>query len=208
MSFILGVLSSLTAVVIVWIVKVHHRRLLLRASIGPWLEEIHGSERPVSISYLKFDNISGKYTYGGTNYFPDGRPHYEWRTETIKLDASRDRLFYIYKGWKKGTQGEEEWGWGFIRFDARPTSKGLVFREGHYRSSRKDAPPRSTTMHRLKDVCHRFGMAPETISDPASERELVRRFCASREATGERSELSPSAHPKGRADAPSGSVEA
>ena len=154
---------------------------ILRSLEGYWVQEVPGSQRPVSVGWIRPD-AGGQHEFCGENFHPDGRLFATFASEHLFYDAHERKLWYIYRSCEAATPGAHVWGFGALGVERRRDESGRerhVLAGGFYRSLVPDAVPRTVAYVRGDALCARLGMDAARLEDPAGRRELARLYAAS-----------------------------
>ena len=175
-NFLVGVLSSIVAGLLVAIFRAARNGWSLRRMRGVWLQVIDERPRRYSLGTLYFDLWKAKYRYDGTAYEHDGSKRAYWNTVGAFFDKDHSQFLYIYEGSDAGSGATKGHGFGLIRV---PTAtQGYAQTDGYFIGAETAAPEqRNARFYRAKEVA----IKEKILFDPRdddSRKNLIEKLAA------------------------------
>ena len=151
-SFLLGIVASLAATTIWYLmIAIAERRRMGHLS-GYWFQIIPGfTGRCYSIGRFFYSRYSRSLQWDGTNYTLDGTPHCEWESIHLHMDPSTRKLLYIYRGRRQSAGFSEFYGFGVMNLQEATNGK-LLPHGGHFQDAQEAATPQSFSLSKIEDI--------------------------------------------------------
>ena len=147
-SFILGVLSSIVAVIVINVTERTRVKGPKLALEGHWCEYVERSlGHQYSLGHIYYDRSRKMYAFDGTNYNNDGRQNCLWETTASFVEKLERKYYYIFMAHTAGQFDKRYYGFGVINLTL-DSNGSLVPVDGHYISANVDEGAMSHSMIR------------------------------------------------------------